>query len=80
MYLIVGLYLPQVSNATPYLAVQIRPLFGYNEKDFIVSAVRRGTNHAFTQALGNIYRLLSPLWLSRTTRMRATQSSRRARL
>ncbi|CAN7135880.1 unnamed protein product [Brassica rapa subsp. narinosa] len=27
-----------------------------------------GTNHAFTRAPGNIGRLLSPLWLSRTTR------------
>lgn len=41
MYLIVGLYLPPVSNVMLYLVVQIRPLFRYNEKEFtMVSAVR----------------------------------------
>lgn len=39
----------------------------------------RGTNHAFTRAPGYIGRLLSPLWLSRTTPpgvgVRATQEA-----
>ncbi|RZR83907.1 hypothetical protein BHM03_00010616 [Ensete ventricosum] len=35
----------------------------------------RGTNHAFTRAPGYIGRLLSPLWLSRTTWVRATREA-----
>ena len=35
-----------------------------------------GTNHAFTRAPGNIGRLLSPLWLSRTTREASYYSER----
>ncbi|KAI3666263.1 hypothetical protein L1987_89241 [Smallanthus sonchifolius] len=34
-----------------------------------------GTNHAFMRAPGKIGRLLSPLWLSRTTRVRATREA-----
>ncbi|KAL0329235.1 UNVERIFIED_CONTAM: hypothetical protein Sradi_4910200 [Sesamum radiatum] len=38
------------------------------EKEFtMVNAVRFGTNHAFMCEPENIGRLLTPLWLSRTT-------------
>uniref|UniRef100_A0A453BCP1 Uncharacterized protein n=1 Tax=Aegilops tauschii subsp. strangulata TaxID=200361 RepID=A0A453BCP1_AEGTS len=40
MYLIVGLYLPQVSNVMLYLVVQILPPSRYNEEFTMVSAVR----------------------------------------
>ena len=41
MYLIVGLYLPQVSNVMLYPVVRIRLPFRCNEKEFAtVSAVR----------------------------------------
>ncbi|KAF3780677.1 hypothetical protein EJ110_NYTH38721 [Nymphaea thermarum] len=46
-YLIVGLYLPQVSNVMLYLVVQIRPPFRYNEKEFTMQdhSLTKGFSH-----------------------------------